>query len=44
MGIKLHNEVTTRIKKLEILVFKVELQSFLLDHYFYTVNEFFCFD
>jgi len=44
MGIKLYNEVTNGIKNWEVLVFKVELKSFLLDHTFHTVNAFFCFD
>ena len=43
MGIKLHNEVTNRIKNWKVSLFKVELKSFLLDHSFYTVNEIFFF-
>ena len=41
IGIKLYNEVTNRIKNWKVLVFKVELNSFLMDHSFYTGNEFF---
>jgi hypothetical protein len=43
VGIVLYNKAPNRIKKLESFkVFKkVELKSFLLDHSFYTLNEFF---
>ena len=45
MGIRLYNEMPTRIKQLDILRdFKRKLKLFLLDHPFYSLNEFFIFE
>jgi hypothetical protein len=41
MGIELYSKVPNRIKNSEsFLVFKKDLISFLLEHSFYTINEF----
>jgi hypothetical protein len=41
MGIKLYSKVPKRIKNaVDFLAFKRELKSFLLEHSFYTINEF----
>jgi hypothetical protein len=45
MGIQLYNRVPTNIKKLvEYKPCKRELKSFLIDHVFYSVEEFLCYD
>jgi hypothetical protein len=41
MGIKLYSKVPKRIKNaVDFSAFKRELKSFLLEHSFYTINEF----
>jgi len=45
MGIRLYNKMPTRIKQLHSFRdFKRKLESFLLDHPFYSLNEFFIFE
>jgi len=42
-GIRLYNKMPTRIKQLDrFRDFKRKLKLFLLDHPFYSLNEFFC--
>ena len=44
MGIRLYNKVPINIKKLEeYKPYKIELNSFLTDHVFYSVEEFLCY-
>jgi hypothetical protein len=44
MGIRLCNKVPINIKKLEeYKPYKRELKSFLIDHVFYSVEEFLCY-
>jgi len=44
MGIWLYNKVPINIKKLdEYKNYKRELKSFLIDHAFYSVEEFLCY-
>ena len=43
MGIRLYNKVPMQIKKLEeYKLYKRELKSVLIDHEFYSVEEFLC--
>jgi len=43
MGIRLYNNVPMHIKKLEeYKLYKRELKYFLIDHAFYSVEEFLC--
>jgi len=42
IGIRLYNKMPTRIKQLDSFRdFKRKLKLFLLDHHFYSLNEFF---
>jgi hypothetical protein len=44
MGIRFYNKVPINIKKLEeYKLYKRELKSFLIDHAFYSVEEFSCY-
>jgi len=44
MGIQLYNKVPIHIKKLEkYKPYKRKLKSFLIDHTFYSVEEFLCY-
>jgi len=44
MGIRLYNKVPISIKKLEeYKPYKREMKSFLIDHAFYSVEEFLCY-
>ena len=44
MGIRLYNNIPINIKKMEeYKAYKTELKSFLTDHAFYSVEEFFCY-
>ena len=44
MGIRLYNKVPICIKKLEEYIpYKRKLKSFLIDHAFYSVEEFLCY-
>jgi hypothetical protein len=45
MGIRMYNKIPTRKKQLESFRdFKQKLKLFLLDHPFYSLNEFFIFE
>jgi hypothetical protein len=45
MGIELYSKLPNKITNMEgFLTFKKELKSFLLNHSFYTINEFISFN
>jgi hypothetical protein len=43
MGIQLYNKVTVNTKLNEYESFKRELKSFLMNHAFYSIDEFLCY-